>query len=169
MSLSSFIPAADPLQQTLSIQHNIRLGPATARQAALRISAGAELDAPAGIGHIMGHRSRRRLRRALQLRRGRKFWTVDEFGCDALSPHKRLTLRLFVVARIPARLIVLHTDPGNRVATLAATGDCDTSAAAFAAGVRSTTVSFLDQAPRTCGTVGRMTVQRIRSSARSSK
>jgi hypothetical protein len=44
VSLSSFIPAADPLQKTLSIQHDKRLGPATARQAELRISASADLN-----------------------------------------------------------------------------------------------------------------------------
>jgi Uncharacterized conserved protein len=33
--------------------------------------------------------------------------------------------RLFVVARFPARLIVLDTDQGKRVATLPAIGDCD--------------------------------------------
>ena len=33
--------------------------------------------------------------------------------------------RLFVVTRLPARLIVLDTDQGKRVATLPAIGDCD--------------------------------------------
>jgi DNA-binding beta-propeller fold protein YncE len=33
--------------------------------------------------------------------------------------------RLFVVTRLPARLIVLDTDQGKRVATLPAVGDCD--------------------------------------------
>jgi YVTN family beta-propeller protein len=33
--------------------------------------------------------------------------------------------RLFVVTRLPARLIVLDTDQGKRVATLSAIGDCD--------------------------------------------
>ena len=33
--------------------------------------------------------------------------------------------RLFVVTRLPARLIVLETDQGKRIATLPAIGDCD--------------------------------------------
>jgi len=33
--------------------------------------------------------------------------------------------RLFVVTRLPARLIVLDTDKGKRVAALPAIGDCD--------------------------------------------
>jgi YVTN family beta-propeller protein len=54
----------------------------------------------------------------------------DSWGTGALLANYPMALderdhRLFVVTRLPARLIVLDSSQGKRVATLSAVGDCD--------------------------------------------
>ena len=57
-------------------------------------------------------------------------WVAESWGTGGPLANYPMALdqqnhRLFVVTRFPARLIVLDTDQGKRVAALPAIGDCD--------------------------------------------